>query len=90
MEAILLALSPFFVNGIAKGVRAAGASDFIKNHTNLFRVGLAVVSFLVLLAETAVFGTDLDMVSVQGAVSTGFVFLASQGAYLLSKKKKVQ
>lgn len=94
MEAILLAIAPILVSFLTQGVKMLLDTlvIFAKDdplRTGLLRVVGAILSFLAVIFATALSGqTEVDPVAVSTLVNVIVTFVASNGVYLLLKKKQ--
>ena len=86
MELLITAITPLLVNFVAAQAKSIGAKQWIKAHKGYFRIALLVLSFVLIVGKSALLGEELDIVSLNTLIETGFAFFSSQGVYLIAKK----
>lgn len=88
MEAFILAITPFVLNGIMTFFKWLGAQDM---STPGKRLLLALFSIIGVLAGASLTGATPDMQTLSGLLQTALMalvaFLAAHGSYVLFWKK---
>ena len=90
MEMLILAIAPFIVNAISHFYKMIPAFESLTSgwHKSIIRISIIVFAWLGSVAISWSNGQQIDPISLQTAVETGMLFLASQGSFFLFKGNK--